>query len=175
MNQFNNEYSEVRHDEQPYTGKPKWVRYTLISLGVICSLLLLGALIVIMWLGPILEKNIEKNDKQYIGKEVSMDNLSVNLFSGEIYADDIVIYGDDDVTPYILIDQVNLEIKVGKLMDNHLYITKATIVRPQKRGYYLSNPRALRVDLDNISRRYIESLFENRGWKVTIDKVRVVK
>lgn len=175
MSQFGNEYSEVRHNEQPSAGRPKWVRYTLISLGVLCSLLLLGALIVIIWLGPIVEKNIEKNDKEYIDKELSMDNLSVNLFSGEIYAEDIAIYDDDDVTPYILIDHVDLEIEVSELMNKHLYITKATIVRPQKRGYYLSNAKALRVDLGNVSKRYIQSLLEDRGWRVTIDEVRVIK
>ena len=153
---------------------PKWVRYTLIGTGVLIVLLIVATLITIIWLGPIVERRLERNDPEYIGREIDVDNLSIMLFSGEISADNIVLYDDDDITPYIYMDHIYLEIETSQLFDNHLHITKAITVRPCREGIYLNNAEALRCDIERIGEQYMESIDEGDNWLVTVDKVSVV-
>ena len=86
------ELSDVAATESP---KPRrklgfW-RIVLIALGSIVALLLVALAVAIIWLGPIAEKYVESHDKELVGRSLTMDNLSVNLFSGEVSVDNVVL------------------------------------------------------------------------------------
>ncbi len=115
---------------RPRKRMPKWLRYTLISLGVILALLIIGALILIIWLGPIVESYVERNDKELVGRRIEMDDLRIRLFDGTATADNIILYEADEQTPFASIDRMEVDMAVGEIFDNHIHITRVHLTRP---------------------------------------------
>ena len=106
------------------------MRYTLITLGAIVTLLITGTLIFILWMGPIVEAYIECNDKSSVGRRVEMDNLRMRLFDGTATADNIILYEADEQTPFVSIDRMEVDMETSALFNHHIHITRAHLTRP---------------------------------------------
>ena len=118
---------------KPSTAKPKrrkWLRRTLLALGIVLLLLLIAVGVVIAWLGPIAEWYVEKNSKELVGRTITMDDLHLRLFSGTGDVDNIVLYEADDTTHFVAMEHVDVSMDVWDILDGHLHITSAHIQNP---------------------------------------------
>ena len=64
-------------------------------LGLIAVLVLAIGVVVAM-LGPIVEAYVEKHDRELLGRELTMENLRVKLFTGEVSVENLTLYEADD-------------------------------------------------------------------------------
>lgn len=108
----------------------KWLKRTLIALGVIVLLVIVAVVAVLCYLGPIVEKYVEKNDIELIGRRLEMDDLSINLFKGNAAVDNVVLYEQDDTTPFAEIGRAELSLDVWDILDEHIHVTRAHFVNP---------------------------------------------
>ena len=95
---------------------------------------------VIIWLGPLAEWYVEKYDMELVGRRIEIDIIiysnelsQSSKFSCEASVDNITLYEDDNNTHFAHIDHAELEIDLGELVDNHIYITRGHFVRPYMR------------------------------------------
>lgn len=159
----------------------KWLRRTLIISGIVLLLLLIILAVVIIWLGPIVESYVERNDKELIGRRVEMDNLSIRLFDGTASADNIILYEADSETTFASIERMEAEMAMGEIFDGHIHLTRVHLTRP-----YLSvvqNGDVFNFDemIEFIFVKYIlpdmlnESVEEEPEdeWKITIENVTI--
>ncbi len=176
-----NEQCTNNHTEQPRKRMPKWLRYTLISLGVILLLAIIGALILIIWLGPIVENYIERNDKELVARRIEMDNLRLRLFDGIATADNIILYEADDSTPFASIDRMEVEMAVGEIFDDHIHITRAHLTRPylsivQDGDIFNFNDMVEYIFVKYIIPSTLEEINtseEAEEWKITIENITI--
>lgn len=108
----------------------RWLRITLKVIGIILLVLLLLAIIFVIWMGPIVESYIERNDKELLGRRIEMNNLRLRLFSGTASADNIILYEADNTTRFASIDRIEAELDVMDIMDGHIHVTRAHLTRP---------------------------------------------
>jgi uncharacterized protein involved in outer membrane biogenesis len=143
--------------------------------------LLIILAVVIIWLGPIVESYVERNDKELIGRRVEMDNLSIRLFDGTASADNIILYEADSETTFASIERMEAEMAMGEIFDGHIHLTRVHLTRP-----YLSvvqNGDVFNFDemIEFIFVKYIlpdmlnESVEEESEdeWKITIENVTI--
>lgn len=71
-----------------YLPRMKWLSRILISLVV---MVLAAVLLLLIFISPVTEWAIEKYSKEYIGRQVTMDNLSINLLIGRLHIKNLEI------------------------------------------------------------------------------------
>jgi uncharacterized protein involved in outer membrane biogenesis len=110
-------------------GVKKGLKITAIVLGVILALLLLVAI----FISPIAEYVIEKNSKEWIGRQITMDDLSINLFTGSLEAEALCMKEQDDKTDFVSIDTLKVAINPFKLLTKEVNIRYVTLNSPKVR------------------------------------------
>lgn len=110
-------------------GVKKGLKITAIILGVILALLLLVAI----FISPIAEYVIEKNCKEWIGRQITMDDLSINLFTGSLEAEALCMKEQDDKTDFVSIDTLKVAINPFKLLAKEVNIRYVTLNSPKVR------------------------------------------
>lgn len=113
---------------QPKRGK--WRRRIKWTLLTLLTLVVLTVAVVIIWLGPIVERYVENHDKEYVGRRLEMDELRLKLFKGHASVDNLTLYEADDSTRFVSIGRVEMDIELTELLDNHVHITRATLRNP---------------------------------------------
>lgn len=89
------------------------MKKTLIIIGItIVSLIAIIAFAI----SPIAEWYVEKNAKELVGREMKMDNLSVNIFSGRAKIENFTIYESDDTTPFVSFNLFDVNVNLIKLL-----------------------------------------------------------
>ena len=126
------ELSDVTATESPKPRR-KWGfwRIVLIALGSIVALLLVALAVAIIWLGPIAEKYVESHDKELVGRSLTMDNLSVKLFSGEVSVDNVVLYEEDSVAEFVRIDHFATQLAVWELLSDLVRVDFIKVQSPK--------------------------------------------
>ena len=147
-----------------------------IVLWILLSLLALVVVVVaaaIIWLGPIAEWYIERYDMELVGRRVEMDNLSIKLFSGEVTADNVTLYEADNESQFAHIDHLEAEIALGEIMEDHVHITRAHLVRP-----YLRIDQSVETfNFDDlllfITEEYLSDTEDDSDWMVTLNNITI--
>ncbi len=116
--------------ETPSNPRRKWWRRSLKIGGIIALILLILTAIFIIWMGPIVEWYIERNDKELTSRRIEMDNLRLRLFDGTATADNIILYEADETTPFASIDRMEADIDVSEIFSGHIHITRVHLTRP---------------------------------------------
>ena len=101
----------------------KAVKIALIILGCILVLLIAAVLFV----SPIAKWYIEKHDKELIGRELTIGKLWVNVVSGTVKLENVILYEDDAKTSFVSFDHFDTRIKVRDLFDNRLWVKHALL------------------------------------------------
>ena len=175
---------DVNNDIVVEAPKPrrKWLRRTLKISGIVLALLLLILAVVIIWLGPLVEHYIERNDKELIGRRVEMDNLSIRLFDGTATADNIVLYEADNETTFASIERMEADMAVGEILDGHIHLTRVYLKRPYLSIVQNGDVFNFNDMIEFIFLKYVlpsmleESMKEEKledEWKVTIENVTI--
>lgn len=118
--------SEV-HSEAKRCG---WRCKMLWTLLVLFVLMLLSVAAAIIWLGPIVERYVEKHDMELVGRRVSMDNLSIKLFNGHVSVDNLVLYEADDLSEFVRIGSAQVDISLSDIFDKHVHVTRVLLSAP---------------------------------------------
>ena len=101
----------------------KAVKIPLIVVGSLVGLLLVAWLLV----SPITKSYIEKHDKELIGRELTIGKLWVNVLTGTVKINDLTLYEDDGVTPFVSLNHFDTQIKLRDLLNNRLWVKHALL------------------------------------------------
>ena len=160
-------------EPQTTAQKPrrKWLKRTLIALGILLLLIIIAVGVVLCYLGPIVENYVEDNDKELVGRRLEMDNLSIKLFSEQATADNITLYEDDMTTVFASISHADITLDVMELLNNHIYVTSAHLVNPYIRIDQQGDDFNFDSLLLYIIATYIMPESDGEEWSVTIENV----
>lgn len=101
----------------------KAFKILLIILGVVIILLLAANFLA----APITKKYLEKHDKEMIGRELNIGDLDVNLFTGDLRIKDLMLFEENDTTPFVSFERFETRIKWRDLFNRRLQIKQATL------------------------------------------------
>ncbi|MBR5852795.1 MAG: DUF748 domain-containing protein [Alistipes sp.] len=126
------ELNDVVTNEEPKPRR-KWGfwRIMLTTLGAIVALLFVVLAVAIIWLGPIAEKYVENHDTELIGRSLTMDNLSIKLFSGDVAVDNLVLYEEDCVAEFVRIDRFETKLSVWDLLSSLVQVDFVRVQSPK--------------------------------------------
>lgn len=98
----------------------KPLKITVIVLGSLLALIFVALLLV----SPIAKSYIQKHDKELIGRELTIDQLRVNLLAGKVKIKDLVLYEDDGTTPFFSMDHFETKVKLWALLSKQVNVKR---------------------------------------------------
>lgn len=98
----------------------KPVKISLIITGALVSLILIMAVLI----SPIAKWYIEKHSKDLVGRVVTMDKFSVNLFTGSLKIVNFDLKEQDEQTTFVGFDTLSVKIKLLDFLRNKVTIKK---------------------------------------------------
>ena len=101
----------------------KAFKIPLIILGVVVVLLVAANFLA----APMTKKYTEKHDKEWIGREVNIGKIDVNLFTGNVKIKDLTLFEENDTTPFVSFERFETKIRWRDLFNRRLQIKQATI------------------------------------------------
>lgn len=116
---------EQENDKQaaPKSGRGVWSICLYVLLGFV-AVLVLAIGVVIAMLGPIVEAYVEKHDGELLGSELTMDNLHVRLFTGEVSVENLTLYEADGVEVFASVGRLETEVDVWALLDSRVAVPR---------------------------------------------------
>lgn len=98
----------------------KWVKIIIIVFSSIIALLLSIAILI----SPIAKHYIQKNDQELLGREVTIDKLRLNIFTGSLIIENLDIYEKDNKSKFISIDSFEFNMKIYPLITKRFIVQK---------------------------------------------------
>ena len=90
----------------------KWIKVLVIVLASIIALILLVAILI----SPIAKSYIEKNDKELLGREITIDKFKLNIFNGSLRIEKLNILEKDNKTKFVSVDTFKFNMKIYPLL-----------------------------------------------------------
>lgn len=90
----------------------KWFKIIII----VCSILLGLILAIVLLISPIAKSYIQKNDKELLGREITIDKFRLNILTGSLRIESLDIYEKDNKTKFISIDSFEINMKIYPLI-----------------------------------------------------------
>jgi hypothetical protein len=104
----------------------RWKKILLIVLAALVA----ACVIVLIFLSSIVKYLIEKHSEQYTGRKIVMDNLHINLLSGNIRADKLKIFEAKSSTVFFACERIEGTISTHKLFASKYDISDLVIDKP---------------------------------------------
>lgn len=101
----------------------KAFKIPLIVIGVVVVLLL----VVNFLAGPIARNYAKRHGKEWTGRELNVEKVSVNVFTGKLKVKDLTLFEEDDTTPFVSFERFETKIKWRDLFNRRLLVNQATI------------------------------------------------
>lgn len=101
----------------------KPLKITLFVLGGLVGVLLIALLLV----SPIAKSYIVKHSKELVGREVTIEKLRVNALFGKVKVQDLVMYEDDDITPFFRLDKFETKVKLRDLLKRQVTVKRVLL------------------------------------------------
>ena len=171
--------NEVAENSAVESKKPhsKWLRGILITVGIILCVVMLTLAAVVIWLGPITERVVERYDKELVGRRLHMSNLRIKLFKGELSVDSLRLYEANDSTTFVTLNRFDTKLELREIFDNHIRLSHITLGEPS--AQIVQHPTSFNFDdmLEYISTKYTsteeEEVEEGEPWKISIENIRL--
>lgn len=96
----------------------KSLKILLVAVGSIVVLLVLASLVA----PPIAKNYVTKHDKELLGREVSIEKIGVNLFSGKLKINKLTLFEEDGTTPFVRLDHLDMKIRLRDLAQQRLWV-----------------------------------------------------
>ncbi len=109
--------------------KGKIVKILVWILGIVIGLILL----ILIFISPIAKYIIEHNSEKWIGRQVMLTQLSINLFNGKVNVGGLKILEKDKKTQFIGVQHLLVDIDEGKLFHSVYRIEHLHIDDPEVR------------------------------------------
>jgi hypothetical protein len=96
----------------------KWLK---ILLWILAALVVI-VVVLLSYLPTFLEDYIQENDLELIGREVEIENIDINYFTGKVNVEKFKMYEEDASTVFASFKSLNLDLEIGHLFSNGIYI-----------------------------------------------------
>lgn len=156
------------------SGRSVWSICLYVLLGLIAVLVLAIGVVVAM-LGPIVEAYVEKHDRELLGRELTMDNLRVKLFTGEVSVENLTLYEADDAEIFASVGKLETEVDVWALLDSHVAIPRVWL--GELSANIVQSPEAFNFDslIGFIAETYssddVEEESDESSWRIDIENI----
>ena len=107
----------------------KLLKIILIVVSSLLGFLLLVSLLV----SPVAKSYVNKHGKSLIGREMHVDKLRANIWTGRVRIHDLVVYEDDDTTTFFSFDTLDVSVKLRKLLRQEVFVRHITLAAPHVR------------------------------------------
>jgi len=104
----------------------KWKRILLLILIVLVT----AGTIFIIFLSSIIKYEIEKHSEEYTGRKITIENLHINLLTGNIRVDKLKIYEANSKDIFFSSNKIEAAVSVHKLFASKYDITELIIEKP---------------------------------------------
>jgi len=101
------------------------------ALIIIISFIITIITIIILFVSPITKYLVEKYDEKYTGRQIKMDWVYVNPFTGYVYFHNLKIYEYKSDSIFISVKGLSANISKLKLFSKTLYVTNLTFNEPK--------------------------------------------
>lgn len=126
--------------DKPRKKGKRWKRALWITGIVLVSIIA----VVFSCISYIAEYLIEKYDVKYTGREIEMDWMFINLFTGYVHIDDLKIYEYQNDTVFFKANGISADLSYTKLFSKTYEITEVTLNKPWAR--IVQNKREFNFD-----------------------------
>ncbi len=109
--------------------KPKltWIKKTVaVSVSIIAAVIILA----ILFISPIAKYLIQKYDVKYTGREIKLDWIYVNPFTGYIHINDLKIYEVKSDSVFFSADGLSANLEMHKLFSKTYELSELTLTKP---------------------------------------------
>ena len=180
--ELNNQHTTPNTENTtPASSKPRrFVRGLWLGLGALLGFVVVAVAVVIIWLGPIAERVVERYDKEFVGRRLEMANLRIKLFSGELSVDSLRMFEANDSTHFASVDRFEISIELREAFKRHIDIKNITVTGP--RAYVVQRGSQFNFDdiLEFVDSTYLSSepdttAVEGEPWRVSIKNVALSK
>lgn len=157
------------------SGKRHRRRRRAIIWTLVVIVLLVGLFFAIIYgISPVTKWYVEKNCKELTGRLIRMEGLDIDLLSGKVSVDDIVMYEQDDTTNFVRIGRFDMEVDLGELFDDHILVKHARFVRPDIR----LTQNGERFNFDDLLEFIVETYLTGESdsdteWLITLNDISV--
>ncbi len=131
--------------------KPKHKVITV--LAIVAGVIMLSVLLIFLFISPITKYLIEKYDEQYTGRQITMDRVYVNPFTGYFHFTNLKIYEQKSDSVFIAAQGVNVDIALFKLWSNTIELSELTLIDPV--GKIIQHDKDF--NFDDLKKRFIPS------------------
>ena len=100
------------------------------TFAIIIGVILIICILVIIFISPITKYSLEKYDLKFAGREVKMDWIYVNPFTGYIHADNFKIYEAASDSIFFSADGISVNFEMHKLLSKTYEISELIIDKP---------------------------------------------
>jgi len=83
--------------------------------------------LVLLFISPLTEYLIEKNSKEWVGRKIEMDNLYINLLTGNLEIDGLKCYEKNDSTIFVSIAYLDVNTTIYKILFGNYAISDLTV------------------------------------------------
>ncbi|MBA3663073.1 MAG: DUF748 domain-containing protein [Bacteroidetes bacterium] len=113
--------------------------------GIIISGIILVLMVAVFFLVSRIGKyTVEKYDVKYSGREIKLDEVYINLFTGYIHFSGVKIYEAGSDSVFFSADEINANVEIHKLFRRTLELSEVTLIHPK--GIISQNKSAFNVD-----------------------------
>jgi hypothetical protein len=105
----------------------KWLRRILFILFIV---IVSALLLLVIFISPIAKWAIEKYSVEYTGRQIKMDKLSINLFTGSIHSNGLIIYEAKSSKLFFECNELYANIVVHKLLSSEYEIPEIKLGHP---------------------------------------------
>ncbi len=107
----------------------KPVKITCIVLAILVGLFVVVSLLV----SPVAKYMIEKHSKEWIGRQVWMDDLDISLIRGRVETTGFHFKEKDDKTDFVKLDTLSVSVNLLKLLAHEVNVRHITLAGPSVR------------------------------------------
>ena len=160
------------------TAKRRWGfwRITLVALLVLLGVVVSALAVVVIMLGPIVEAYVEKHDRELLGREVTMDDLHIRLFKGEVELNNLALYEEDGTEVFVGVGHFATKIDVMALLDSSVSVPYVDV--EALTASVVQSPETFNFDsfVDYLVATYVgeeseESADEGSSWSVVVENI----
>lgn len=99
-------------------------------LSIVVGVIMLAMLLIFLFISTITKNLIEKYDEQYTGRQITMDKVYVNPFTGYFQFTNLKIYEQKSDSVFIAAESLNIDIALFKLWSKTIELSELTLINP---------------------------------------------
>ncbi len=100
------------------------------SLIIVAGSIIIIVVVLVLIISPVTKYYIRKNDEKLTGRKITMDKVSVNLFTGNVHISNLKVYEYKSDSVFISVAEITAKLNLWKLLSRTLKISTITFNQP---------------------------------------------